>query len=173
MTLIKHATDLVTDAFAKTEKTTEHSFKVFEILKNRFGVEDAELLAAGLCHDLLEDTEVTADELENRTSKRVASIVKEISHSKGVSRAEKMELYRSLPSVSDDAKLVKLADYLANLEWNIEVIQNNELERYPFLKDPDEYMKALAVFLDSCREAYPRETVLVARAMEEVESLHA
>ena len=169
MTLIQRAADLTAVAFVGTKKTAEHSIKVFEFLKNRFGVEDEELLAAGMCHDLLEDTDVTELELEKSTSKHVAELVKEISHAKGASRAEKMELYRRLPLVSDEAKLVKLADYLANLEWNIEVIRSGQIEKFPFLRDSTDYMAALRVFLDSTRATFPDATLLVFETMLEVE----
>lgn len=145
--------------------------KVFSILKDRFQVKDEEILVAGITHDLLEDTNVTAEELEMRASKRVAEIVREISHAKGATHQQKFDFYRKLPSVSADAKFVKLADYLANLEGNIEVIKNHELDKYPFLKDPTDYINMLKVFLDSCREIHPEATALVTEAMEEVEGL--
>ncbi len=144
---------------------------VFSILKDRFQIKDEEILVAGITHDLLEDTDVTVEELEMRTSKRVAEIVREISHQKDATRFEKLGFYQRLPRISDDAKLVKLADYLANLEWNIEVIKNHELDKHPFLKDPTDYMNALKVFLDACREIYSEATALVTEAMEEVKSL--
>jgi len=145
--------------------------KVFRILKNVFQVKDVEILAAGITHDLLEDTSVTEPELETKTSKRVARMVKEISHPRGATPFEKIDFYRRLLSVSDDAKLVKLADYLANLEWNIDVLKNNELDKYPFLKDPTEYMNALKAFLNSCRSAHPKATALVTDTMQKVETL--
>ncbi len=39
---------------------------------------DEELIAAGLCHDLLEDTNCTFDELKLITTLRVAEIVREV-----------------------------------------------------------------------------------------------
>ncbi|MDO8482283.1 MAG: HD domain-containing protein [bacterium] len=171
MSIIDQATGLTKEAFATTDKTEKHSMKVFSILKNRFQVKDEEILAAGITHDILEDTNVTIEELEMKTSKRVADIVQEISHAKGATRLDKVEFYRRLPTVSNDAKLVKLADYLANLEWNIEVIKNHALDKHPFLKDPTDYINALKVFLDSCREIHPEATTLVTEVMEEVEGL--
>jgi (p)ppGpp synthase/HD superfamily hydrolase len=171
MNIIDQAIDLAKEAFASTAKTEEHSLKVFRILKDRFLVKDEDILAAGITHDLLEDTDVTRRELETRTSKRVAEMVEEISHPPGATRLEKTEFYMRLPDVSPEAKLVKLADYLANLEWNIEVIKNHELDKFPFLKDPTEYMNALKIFLASCREVHPEATTLVTEAMEQVQSL--
>lgn len=169
--MIERATALVKEAFERTDKTTEHSMKVFRILNERFQVKQEEILAAGIAHDLLEDTSVTAEELEAKTSKCVMELVREISHTKNATRLEKMEFYQRLPFISDEAKLIKLADYLANLEWNIEVIKNHELDKYPFLKDPTDYMNALKVFLDACREVHSEATTLVTEAMKEVENL--
>ena len=93
-----------------------HPLALADILAREGGVEDAKAIAAALLHDTVEDTETTIEELEARFGKRVASIVAEVTDDKSLSKEERKRLQiAKSASKSPAAKLVKLADKIANL----------------------------------------------------------
>lgn len=80
------------------------------------GVDDPEILAAALLHDVLEDTTTTADELTKLFGNRVTKLVLECSDDKSKNKVErkKLQLLHS-SEISFEAKLIKLADKWFNL----------------------------------------------------------
>jgi (p)ppGpp synthase/HD superfamily hydrolase len=66
------------------------------------------------CHDLVEDTDVSADDIEQITNKRVASIVFKVTNERGENR--KVRNFKTYPKIWDDdlAIFVKLCDRIAN-----------------------------------------------------------
>ena len=80
------------------------------------GVEDADILAAALLHDTVEDTDTSLEEIGQLFGPRVASIVAEVTDDKSLPKAErKRRQIASAPTKSHEAKLVKLADKICNL----------------------------------------------------------
>jgi (p)ppGpp synthase/HD superfamily hydrolase len=83
---------------------------------------DDETVAAGFCHDLLEDTPCTEDEIRTVCGERVLEYVKIVSHDPVLNTDEKAhwekirELYiESVRSGPDEAKGVCIADKIHNL----------------------------------------------------------
>lgn len=83
--------------------------------------EDIELIAAAALHDLIEDTDVTYDDLKEKFGKRIADIVKVESNNmlkdyKNLEWVEvkKLEIEKLLNS-SLDTKIIALADKLSNM----------------------------------------------------------
>lgn len=71
---------------------------------------------AAILHDTIEDTETTAAELEARFGERVCSLVREVSDDKRLDKLERKRLQvLKAPTKTPDAKLIKLADKIANL----------------------------------------------------------
>jgi len=87
-----------------------HPFAVQEILKEKGYSEECQ--AAGLCHDLLEDTNATEEEILALTSKDVLEAVKLVTKEKGY----KMGEYIARIAKNPMAKAVKLADRIHNLQ---------------------------------------------------------
>jgi guanosine-3',5'-bis(diphosphate) 3'-pyrophosphohydrolase len=80
------------------------------------GVNDPSVLVSALLHDTIEDTDTTADELENAFGREIAEIVLEVTDDKLLTKAERKRLQiEHAASISDRAKLVKLADKICNL----------------------------------------------------------
>jgi (p)ppGpp synthase/HD superfamily hydrolase len=52
------------------------------------------------CHDLIEDTDVSADDIEQITNKRVASIVFKVTNERGENR--KVRNFKTYPKIWDD-----------------------------------------------------------------------
>ncbi|MEI6643146.1 MAG: HD domain-containing protein [Novosphingobium sp.] len=93
-----------------------HPLSLATILAREGGVDDARVIAAALLHDTVEDTETTPDELEARFGAEVAGIVAEVTDDKSLSKAERKQLQVARAAhKSTGAKLVKLADKIANL----------------------------------------------------------
>ncbi len=93
-----------------------HPIELLNILVNEAGIEDAETLAAALLHDTIEDTETRVEEIENEFGLVIASLVMEVTDDKTLSKLERkaMQIHHA-PHLSDKARLVKLADKIANL----------------------------------------------------------
>ena len=93
-----------------------HPLALAEILARQGGITDAGVIAAALLHDTVEDTETTMEELADLFGKRVAGIVAEVTDDKSLPKEERkrLQIVKS-GSKYDEAKLVKLADKIANL----------------------------------------------------------
>jgi len=91
-----------------------HPIEVANILVHA-GVNDMEVLAAGLLHDTVEDTDTTPEELEKEFGARIKNIVLECSDDKSKDKAERKryQIEKAL-KVSHEAKLVKMADKISN-----------------------------------------------------------
>ncbi len=79
-------------------------------------VEDADILAAAILHDTIEDTNTTAEELTERFGERVCGLVLEVTDDKSLDKLERKRLQvLKAPVASNYAKQIKLADKIANL----------------------------------------------------------
>ena len=79
-------------------------------------IEDPVVLAAALLHDTIEDTQTTLDEIEIVFGHEIANIVAECSDDKRLSKLERKQAQIDHAAhISRKAKLVKLADKIANV----------------------------------------------------------
>ena len=79
-------------------------------------IEDPVVLAAALLHDTIEDTNTTFEELEIVFGYQLANIVGECSDNKALGKLERKQAQIDRAAVvSREAKLVKLADKIANV----------------------------------------------------------
>ena len=98
-----------------------HPVAVLRLLVTRLGIEDPEVLATALLHDVLEDTDATAEEIGSRFGPRVLSWVESLTlpreaHGDGVPFSTKTAfLLRSLEGQPWEAVLVKVCDRWDNL----------------------------------------------------------
>jgi GTP diphosphokinase / guanosine-3',5'-bis(diphosphate) 3'-diphosphatase len=82
----------------------------------RHGVIDEDYIAAAICHDVLEDTPTTYEELAEAIGARAATIVAEVTDDKSLPKdARKEAQVARAPYYSDGAKLIKAADKADNL----------------------------------------------------------
>lgn len=92
-----------------------HPLEVARILTDA-GVNDTEVLMAAILHDTIEDTKTTAEELTSAFGERVCGLVLEVTDDKSLEKLERKRLQVvKAPTKSDEAKMVKIADKLANL----------------------------------------------------------
>ncbi len=98
-----------------------HPLALASVLAVEAEVSDPEVLAAALLHDTLEDTETTVAELREAFGARVASIVEEVSDEPGLPDHERRQRQvDGAARLSPGARLVKLADKIANLRDVVE-----------------------------------------------------
>ena len=93
-----------------------HPLALAKILSVDGNVTDPTVLVAALLHDTVEDTDTSIEEVEAEFGKSVARIVAEVTDDPALDRAaRKQHQIDAAPYKSHGAKLVKLADKIANL----------------------------------------------------------
>jgi len=93
-----------------------HPIALAEILRRTGDVRSASVLAAALLHDTLEDTQTTRAELNSAFGPKIMKIVEEVTDDKRLPKQRRKELQvEHAAHISKSAKLVKLADKIANL----------------------------------------------------------
>src|SRR5262245_32246889 len=101
---------------AEASPYVNHLIEVAELLAREGGVSDVLTLQAAILHDTLEDTETTPAELDARFGLEVRRIVEEVTDDQRLSTAERKRLQiTQARQLSERAKVVKLADKIANL----------------------------------------------------------
>ncbi|MEK7991011.1 MAG: HD domain-containing protein [Thiotrichaceae bacterium] len=94
-----------------------HPIQVAKILWDTGKIQDEAVLAAALLHDTLEDTDTQADELESIFGTEILGLVKEVSDDKSLPKSERKRLQIAhATTISSQAKLIKLADKIANIQ---------------------------------------------------------
>jgi guanosine-3',5'-bis(diphosphate) 3'-pyrophosphohydrolase len=102
------------------EPYINHLSEVANLLSAATEGADAELVAAGWLHDTIEDTETTREELAEKFSERVASLVVECTDDMGLPKVERRRLQVvNAPHKSPGAKLIKIADKVSNIRARI------------------------------------------------------
>jgi guanosine-3',5'-bis(diphosphate) 3'-pyrophosphohydrolase len=103
-----------------SEPYINHLAEVANLLATATEGADAELVAAGWLHDSIEDTETTREELAQKFSERVASLVVECTDDMSLPKAERRRLQVvNAPHKSPGAKLIKIADKISNVRARI------------------------------------------------------
>ena len=84
-----------------------HPIALADVLVNEAGVTDVEVIAAALLHDTMEDTETTAEELDQAFGSGVRKIVEEVSDDQTLEKQERkrMQILHA-PQLSNHARLV-------------------------------------------------------------------
>src|SRR5437660_8510109 len=103
------------------EPYINHLIEVAELIASSSPILDANLVMAGLLHDTIEDTGVTAEELERRFGADVTSLVLEVTDDKSLPKEKRKALQvQNAPKKSVRAQVLKLADKISNLRSILE-----------------------------------------------------
>ena len=103
-----------------SEPYINHLAEVANLLAEATDGGDAELVAAAWLHDSIEDTETTREELAQKFSERVASLVVECTDDMSLPKSERRRLQVvDAPHKSASAKLIKIADKISNIRARI------------------------------------------------------
>ena len=93
-----------------------HPIMVVNLMANVGGITDIEALQAGMLHDTVEDTDASPEEIEARFGYAVRSLVMEVTDNKSLEKQERKRIQiEKAPRLSPRAKIIKLADKIANL----------------------------------------------------------
>jgi GTP pyrophosphokinase len=98
----------------------EHLLEALEVLVKGAGIKDRDVLCAAVLHDVVEDTRCSPAEITAKFGARVAELVGWVTippTEPGEDKAAVKERYlRGLTAAPADAKLVKLADRVSNVQ---------------------------------------------------------
>jgi GTP diphosphokinase / guanosine-3',5'-bis(diphosphate) 3'-diphosphatase len=128
-----------------------HPLALARILIAEGDVTDAATIAAALLHDTIEDTETSPAELDREFGAEIRSIVEEVTDDKALPKADRKRLQvEHAAHISHKAKLVKLADKIANLRD----VATSPPDRWDLPRRQDYFDWAKAV-VDELRGAHP------------------
>ena len=94
-----------------------HLEAVYDILLPQFGRNQVIMLAA-LCHDLLEDTAISYNDLVDRVGIEVADVVYDVTNELGRNRQERAARTYPKTAANPLAVIVKVADRIANTQYS-------------------------------------------------------
>lgn len=110
----KHRTQRRKDA--EGSPYINHPIALATVLASEGGITDINVLCAAVLHDTVEDTQTSEAELAASFGPAIARIVMEVTDDKSLPKAErKRQQVVHAASISNGAKLVKLADKICNL----------------------------------------------------------
>ena len=96
--------------------SNNHPLELASILVDEVYVDDVIVICAALLHDTIEDTDTTFEELESIFRPVVTNIFREVSSDMTLSSTERrIKETENIPRLWQPAKLVKLADKIANI----------------------------------------------------------
>jgi guanosine-3',5'-bis(diphosphate) 3'-pyrophosphohydrolase len=128
-----------------------HLITVARLLAETGGITDPAVLVAAVLHDTVEDVGVSPAEIEEKFGTEVRGIVAEVTDDKSLEKDERKRLQvEHAPHMSAGAKLVKIADKIANL--------HDVIERPPVgwtRHRRESYMRWSAAVVNGCRGASP------------------
>ena len=127
----KHAGQL-----RKNGKTTTFSH-LKDVVKNlkKMKVTNKDIISAAWLHDTIEDTDTDFDSIKDRFGKNVADIVVSVTKDNRLPKKQREIKYlKDLKSSSTKAKLVKIADILANVNDAPNAERNAQWEKQQFVK---------------------------------------
>ena len=86
-------------------------------------------------------------------------MVQEVSHPKNYNEQEKIEYYERIKSISDGAKLIKMADFTSHMRNFIKIYERNEQHLFPKFKNNDKYIVSIREFLENCKDSVGKKTL--------------
>ena len=93
-----------------------HPISLANILCNEGHVTDIDVICGALLHDTVEDTDTTEEELEKEFDNTICDIVMAVTDDPTLNKPQRKQAQIDHAAhVSDEAKLVKLADKISNL----------------------------------------------------------
>ncbi|MCG8611283.1 MAG: HD domain-containing protein [Pseudomonadales bacterium] len=120
----------------------------------------------GYLHDVVEDTDVTLDQLQDEFGVFVAQCVDILTDKPGSNRAQrKRQTYALMARVVGDHELalvVKAADRLANVSA---CVKSSNLKKFTMYRDEHEQFKSAAYRQDLCESLWNELDQLIGRAL--------
>ena len=120
----------------KNGKTTTFSH-LKDVVRNlkKMKVTNEEIICAAWLHDTIEDTDTDYDSIKDRFGKNIAEIVVSVTKDNRLPKKQREIKYqKDLKASSAKAKLVKIADILANVNDAPNAGRNAQWEKQQFVK---------------------------------------
>ena len=93
-----------------------HPIKVVELLQKVGDETNIDLFSAALLHDILEDTSATEQEMRDKFGDSITNIVVEVTDDMSLSYDDRKKAQiRKAPHLTPDAKKIKIADKISNI----------------------------------------------------------
>lgn len=93
-----------------------HPIEVMHLLTFTGNINDEEILIAAVLHDVIEDTDTSAEEIAERFGQNVANIVLELTDDISLSKEErKQQQLLTCKGLSPAAKLIRISDKICNV----------------------------------------------------------
>ncbi|MCG8366111.1 MAG: HD domain-containing protein [Pseudanabaenales cyanobacterium] len=128
-----------------------HPIGLVNILWNEAGIIDSTVIVSALLHDTVEDTTTTFEELEQEFGQTIRQIVGEVTDDKSLPKQVRKQLQvEHAAHISDRAKLVKLADKIAN----VRDLVNSPPTDWPLTRK-QAYLAWAKQVIDQMRGAHP------------------
>lgn len=90
-----------------------HLFRITNTLIYNLGIKDRDILIASLLHDIVEDTDITFEQVKEEFGDKVAEIVKALTRDKD--KETKEEKFKKTLESSEAIIILKAADWLDNI----------------------------------------------------------
>jgi len=101
---------------AAGEPYFNHLIEVADLVARSLSAPDANLVAAALLHDVVEDTATAPEEVLAEFGADIAALVAEVTDDKALPRARRKELQvEHAPHISARAQAIKIADKISNV----------------------------------------------------------
>jgi guanosine-3',5'-bis(diphosphate) 3'-pyrophosphohydrolase len=118
-----------------------HAFRVCLIVRDAFGIDDREVLAAAVLHDTVEDTTKDFDDIEEAFGETVARWVAALSKDKRLPEPEREEAYaKQLVEATWQVRVCKLADIFDNL---VDSVHTRPKQQARSFENASRYLAAL------------------------------
>ena len=124
-----------------------HSFKVAYRLLN-YGY-DRDLVISGALHDLIEDTDITYNDIKEKYGKKIADIVLAVSYNKDINDkyTQSIDMFNRCLQNGFNALIVKCSDLCDNIDF------------IPFTDKKKELLKKYELFLNLSEEIIGKEEI--------------
>jgi len=138
---------------------------------------DEEVIIAGILHDIVEDTQFTANDIKLRFGDKVLEYVLAVTEHKSLAWVERKEKYlNQLKQASEEAKAISAADLLSNRLSNLLGLRSGTNPWISFSKTPAEYAKRIfeidrrrmEVIKENTNIPFIKELELVAKEVEDI-----
>ncbi|MFK7779263.1 MAG: HD domain-containing protein [Gimesia sp.] len=146
-----------------------HPMSVCLIL-TKAGFHDETILAAAVLHDVVEDTDITFDQLTEEFSEEVVQYVKEMTEKKETSKGEKRSWHdrkqdhiEVMRNATLGARAIELADKLHNLEAMLFDLQSENTQDFwgHFGASPEEIVKYYHSMIEAAGQSEQQLELLV------------
>lgn len=134
---------------------SDHLEGVVNRLKN-LGITDKNILCAAWLHDIIENTNVTFNEINERFGREIAVIVLSLSKDKNILKKDVETVYANqLKESSFQSKIIKLCDISANLK-DIVNAPISKTQRNKQIKKMLHYLRVIKNDISENKSQYPK-----------------